>query len=84
MERGFLGCRVPVEDDNKGVELDVEFCRAVSASMLQHETDGIVFESVSWDDVASALENGDVDVFAGGRATVSGDVNDSVSYSRRY
>mmetsp|Transcript_3657 Transcript_3657/g.5301 ORF Transcript_3657/g.5301 Transcript_3657/m.5301 type:complete len:272 (+) Transcript_3657:2-817(+) len=85
LQRGFLRCGIP-GDKIKRVELDVEFCRALSASVLQRTPDNVSFQRYSDDDdVYLALENGDIDVYAGGEVDVGSDfLLPGLSFSNPY
>ena len=80
LQRGFLRCGIPgatqdaTSDKKKRVELDMEFCRALSASVFQRTPDNVSFQRYSDDDdIYLALENGDIDVYAGGEVDVGSD-----------
>jgi len=92
LQRGFLRCGIPgatqdaTSDKNKRVELDMEFCRALSASVLQRTPDNVSFQRYSDDDdIYIALENGDIDVYAGGEVDVGSDfLLPGLSFSNPY
>eukprot|EP00984_Skeletonema_dohrnii_P029796 scaffold20690_cov155-Skeletonema_dohrnii-CCMP3373.AAC.1 len=91
LQRGFLRCGIPgatqdaTSDKIKRVELDMEFCRALSASLLQRTPDNVSFQRYSDDDVYLALENGDIDVYAGGAVDVGSDfLLPGLSFSNPY
>eukprot|EP00984_Skeletonema_dohrnii_P029799 scaffold20690_cov155-Skeletonema_dohrnii-CCMP3373.AAC.4 len=86
LQRGFLRCGISNRNYPNGIEdwlearydkstlLHMEFCRALSASVLQRTPDNVSFESYSDDDdIYLALENGDIDVYAGGAVDVGSD-----------
>mmetsp|Transcript_2880 Transcript_2880/g.6193 ORF Transcript_2880/g.6193 Transcript_2880/m.6193 type:complete len:768 (-) Transcript_2880:229-2532(-) len=102
VERGFLRCGIALPDDQtfaqdlqaevitgRRVGLDIEFCRALSASVLNGKTDKISFEtfpeSSGYNNISLALENGDIDVYAGGEVNMHGDVqHPGLSFSEPY
>ena len=92
LQRGFLRCGIPgatqdaTSDKIKRVELDMEFCRALSASVFQRTPDNVSFQSYSDDDdIYLALENGDIDVYAGGEVDVGSDfLLSGLSFSNPY
>jgi len=86
LQRGFLRCGISYRNYQDGIEdwlearydqstlLHMEFCRALSASVLQRTPDNVSFQRYSDDDdVYLALENGDIDVYAGGAVDVDSD-----------
>ena len=84
-----------LEDDQVGsitderVVLDMEFCRVLSACVFDGVSDKISFESFpetgGYDTISLALENGEIDVFAGGEVRMSGDVRrPGLSFSKPY
>mmetsp|Transcript_7022 Transcript_7022/g.12481 ORF Transcript_7022/g.12481 Transcript_7022/m.12481 type:complete len:402 (-) Transcript_7022:250-1455(-) len=91
LRRGFLRCGIPpnttfTTTQEKGtVKLDTEFCRALSASILQSETDNIVFVSVpsKYENISMALDNGDIDAYAGAQVNMNSDVR-GLSFSKPY
>mmetsp|Transcript_33757 Transcript_33757/g.68692 ORF Transcript_33757/g.68692 Transcript_33757/m.68692 type:complete len:906 (+) Transcript_33757:85-2802(+) len=92
LQRDFLRCGIPgatqdaTSDKIKRVELDMEFCRALSASVFQRTPDNVSFQSYSDDDdIYLALENGDIDVYAGGEVDVGSDfLLSGLSFSNPY
>mmetsp|Transcript_3656 Transcript_3656/g.5298 ORF Transcript_3656/g.5298 Transcript_3656/m.5298 type:complete len:279 (+) Transcript_3656:2-838(+) len=92
LQRGFLRCGIHILNatqdatSDKRVELDMEFCRALSASVLQRTPDNVSFQRYSDDDdVYLALENGDIDVYAGGEVDVGSDfLLPGLSFSNPY
>ena len=102
IQRGFLRCGIPLRTDQSSgstedmqetssedsVELGIEFCKAISASVLQRAPDNISFESFSpdYNNIAQALESGDIDVFAGGQASMRNEVRHpgGLSFSKPY
>ena len=91
IQRGFLRCGT---EDTQGtsaderVGLDIEFCKAISASILQRTPDNVLFESYSPDyngNISQALENGDIDVYAGGQVDMNRDMRrPGSSFSKPY
>eukprot|EP00984_Skeletonema_dohrnii_P029798 scaffold20690_cov155-Skeletonema_dohrnii-CCMP3373.AAC.3 len=79
LQRGFLRCGIHILNatqdatSDERVELDMEFCRALSASVFQRTPDNVSFQRYSDDDVYLALDNGDIDVYAGGEVDVGSD-----------
>ncbi|KAK1733036.1 amino acid ABC transporter [Skeletonema marinoi] len=86
LQRGFLRCGIPSRNYPDGLEdwqearydksilFHMEFCRALSASVLQRTPDNVSFQSYSdYDDIYLALENGDIDVYSGGAVDVDSD-----------
>jgi hypothetical protein len=98
LQRGFLRCGISYRNYQDGIEdwlearydqstlLHMEFCRALSASVLQRTPDNVSFQSYSDDDdVYLALENGDIDVYAGGEVDVGSDfLLSGLSFSNPY
>ena len=100
IQRGYLRCGIPLRTSQSGtedtqdtssderVELDIEFCKAISASILQRTPDNVLFESYSPDyngNISQALENGDIDVYAGGQVGMKRDVRGpGSSFSKPY
>mmetsp|Transcript_21756 Transcript_21756/g.33666 ORF Transcript_21756/g.33666 Transcript_21756/m.33666 type:complete len:882 (+) Transcript_21756:49-2694(+) len=93
LQRGFLRCGIHIlnatqdatSDMIKRVELDMEFCRALSASVFQRTPDNVSFQRYSDDDIYLALENGDIDVYAGGEVDVGSDfLLPGLSFSNPY
>ena len=102
IQRGFLRCGIPLRTDQSSgatedmpetssedsAKLGIEFCKAISASVLQRAPDDISFESYSpdYNNIAQALESGDIDVFAGGQAIMRNEVRHpgGLSFSKPY
>jgi general L-amino acid transport system substrate-binding protein len=102
LERGFLRCGIPLTNSNspsaledaqepnsdERVGLDMEFCRALAASILQHAPDNVSFKSFpasEYRNISLALENGDIDVYAGGEVNMSSNIlSPGLSFSRPY
>jgi len=102
IQRGFLRCGIPLRtnqsatEDTQGtstgtderVELDIEFCKAISSSILQRTPDNVSFESYSPDNnsnISQALKDGDIDVYAGGQVDMNSDVRrPGSSFSKPY
>ena len=87
LQRGVLRCGIPVGNETS-VGLDMEFCRAIAASILKRSSDKISFKSVSsasYENISLALGNGDIDVYAGGVVDMKGDVvRPGLSFSKPY
>ncbi|KAK1736013.1 amino acid ABC transporter [Skeletonema marinoi] len=104
LERGFLRCGIPLrlrhsnsssilEDaqepsSDERVGLDMEFCRALSASILQRAPDNVSFKNFpasEYGNISLALENGDIDVYAGGEVNMNSNIlSPGLSFSRPY
>lgn len=91
VQRGFLRCGItlPVNqtvleiDSGERVGLDIEFCKALSSSVLESNID-VSFES-EFTNISLALENGDIDVYAGGDVYMNSDVrHPGLSFSKPY
>ena len=102
IQRGFLRCGIPLRTDQSSgatedmpetssedsAKLGIEFCKAISASVLQRAPDDISFESYSPDydgNISQALKDGDIDVYAGGHVDMNSDVRrPGSSFSKPY
>ena len=98
LERGFLRCGIPLRHSNSSsiledaqderVGLDMEFCRALSASILQRAPDNVSFKNFpasEYGNISLALENGDIDVYAGGEVNMKSNIlSPGLSFSRPY
>jgi hypothetical protein len=102
LERGFLRCGIPLTNSNspsvledgreptsdERVGLDMEFCRALSASILQRAPDNIWFKSFAaseYGNISLALTNGEIDVYAGGEVNMNSNILSlGLSFSRPY
>ena len=86
LQRGVLRCGIPLGNETS-VGLDMEFCRALSASILGRSPDNISFKSVSasYENISLALGNGDIDVYAGGVVDMKSNVvRPGLSFSKPY
>eukprot|EP00984_Skeletonema_dohrnii_P012357 scaffold4999_cov94-Skeletonema_dohrnii-CCMP3373.AAC.1 len=102
LERGFLRCGIPLRHSNSSsiledaqetssdarVGLDMEFCRALSASILQRAPDNVSFKNFpasEYGNISLAVENGDIDVYAGGEVNMKNNIlSPGLSFSRPY
>jgi len=99
LQRGFLRCGIRLfphyPDDLGGGQgtsfdntdlLNMESCRALTASLFQRIPDNTSFQRYSEDDdIFLALENGDIDVYAGGEGDLYSDAfTPGLSFSRPY
>eukprot|EP00985_Skeletonema_marinoi_P027369 scaffold22371_cov73-Skeletonema_marinoi.AAC.1 len=66
----------------------MEFCRALSASILQRAPDNVSFKNFpasEYGNISLALENGDIDVYAGGEVNMNSNIlSPGLSFSRPY
>jgi len=102
LDRGFLRCGIPLRHSNspsvvedaqeptsdERVGLDMEFCQALSASILQRAPDNVSFKSFpasEYGNISLALENGEIDVYAGGEVNMNSNIlSPGLSFSRPY
>jgi len=99
LQRGFLRCGIRLHHHypadlgggqgtsfDKTDLLNMELCRALTASLFQRIPDNTSFQRYSEDDdIFLALENGDIDVYAGGEGDLYSDVfTPGLSFSRPY
>ena len=75
IQRESLRCGISSrndQSDNKKVGLDIEYCRALSSSVLKGKTDSIEFKEYnSTTKIAEALLNGIIDVYMRERMCIS-------------
>jgi len=99
LQRGFLRCGIRLHHHypadlgggqgtsfDKTDLLNMELCRALTASLFQRKPDNTSFHRYSADeDISLALKNGDIDVYAGGEVDLYSDVlTPDLSFSKPY
>jgi len=90
MEQGSLNCGVVFPDDFDGeittsdklVGMSVEYCRTLAAALFNGNSETVIFFTFSGSDSSSfvALNNGTIDVLAGGRVEQKYDFESSPSF----